>query len=685
MKKSLLIAAIAAVLLLVLSLGASAKTPFEDVPDGKWYTEAVLDVYEKELMNGRDGGKFAPTANMTRAEFVTILARLSYAETTGLGKDLTFKDTKATAWYADAVGWASSKGLVNGYSDNTFKPNAPISRQELAAVFVRFLDSQKITLSDNPKVEKFTDAKKFASWSKDAIDTMRRVGLFGGDAAGNFNPKNNASRAEIASMLSRFDLMHVKVENLKRVWKSSSSALPMDLGHARSITRENIGAIILDKLDLDPEVYSVYIPYIYADRARNEFNDVGPDESRTEVFAFTVTNRLTGETTKEKRSTFNIHYDPDYVLDQDSTFIDPREDHWLDEDVFDEIVEKSLTSKGNLARFAKVFAMGEAGEDFTMAYIGGSITEGAGATAAHCWARITTNWLRIRYPNSNIRHVNAGIGGTPSSLGVLRADLDIMQYKPQVIFIEFAVNDSNDALREETFESLVRTALSADNQPAVALVISWLASDKKTEYICNLAEKYGLPVIDVDEAVDYALDKGYFTVNEYTQDDCHPGYFGYLLMGNMMGYMLDEVEKDVKAASPEDLVIGEIPTDTMTECRFVNMTRYEKGECDAIKIDEFGTWEASTAEVAESPVTATEYAPIPLGPGWVANGTDPMKLTVRVNTLHIVTNGEVLVSIDGAEPITINDSRIFLDGGTHVLEISDVSEGPTTIEAFVYN
>ena len=688
MKKTLLTAIIAAVLLVVLTFTASAKTPFEDVPDGKWYTEAVLDVYEKGIMNGRDGGKFAPMANMTRAEFVTILARLAYADTTGLGKGLTFKDTKTSAWYADAVGWASGEKLVGGYDDGTFKPNAPISRQELAVVFVRFLDSQKITLADNPKVDKFTDAKKFASWSKDAIDTMRRVGLFGGDSAGNFNPKNNASRAEIASMLSRFDLMHVKVENAKKIWKNvTGSMLPMDLGAQRSITRENIGAKILDNLELDPETYGVYITYRSADSARSNHDGLEPGEHTPSNIEFSVTNKLTGESTKFKRVMIDITYDPDYVLDEESVFVDPREDHWIDEDKFEETVGKTLYSTGNPARFAKAFAKAEAGEDLTVAYIGGSITEGAGATAGHCYARLTTNWLRLRYPNSDIRHVNAGIGGTPSSLGVIRAERDIMQYDPDIIFIEFSVNDSDNDLCQETYESLVRTALSGKNQPAVALIISWLATDSKTEYACRVGDYYGLPVVDVDEGVDFALANDYFTTDDYTKDNCHPGYFGYVLMSSMINNMLSEVEKDAKAASPEDLVVTDAPAETITPSRYVNMKIYDKGECEAVKIDSLGTWKISTDGYdSNGGSTERQYGPIPFGPGWISGGDGAMKLTVTANTFYVRTDGtSVLVSIDGGEAFGVNDEAVFLDGGTHSVEITDADGNPTTIYAFIYN
>ena len=85
-------------------------------------------------------------------------------------------------------------------------------------------------------------------------------------------------------------------------------------------------------------------------------------------------------------------------------------------------------------------------KNFTVAYFGGSITEGAGSSSYEkCWAGLTTAWLRERFPDCEIRGIQAAIGGTGSTLGLFRCDENVTAYKPDLVFYEFACNDSGDA------------------------------------------------------------------------------------------------------------------------------------------------------------------------------------------------------------------------------------------------
>ncbi|MBQ8523783.1 MAG: DUF4838 domain-containing protein [Clostridia bacterium] len=208
MTKRILSAILCTVMLLsVFTVGSVAAEdtglPFADVKSTKWFYEAVKTVYDAGFMNGKSDTKFEPNATMTRAELVTLLSRLADADTNGKAEALTFKDTKKTAWFAAAVGWAVEAGLANGYEDNTFRPNAPILRQELAALLVRFFDYVKLEMDEAPEIDVFTDAKKIPSWARDNVETLRKTGLIKGDANGNFNPKSTASRAEVATITMR--------------------------------------------------------------------------------------------------------------------------------------------------------------------------------------------------------------------------------------------------------------------------------------------------------------------------------------------------------------------------------------------------------------------------------------------------------------------------------------------------
>ncbi|MCQ2456523.1 MAG: S-layer homology domain-containing protein, partial [Clostridia bacterium] len=204
---SLLLCAMMIVTSLITGVTVSAadEQRFVDVKPGNWFYEAVEYVASKGIVDGMGDGKFKPKNQMTRAQFVTILARLAGADVKGLGATLNFTDIKGTEWFADYVGWSVKTGLVGGYPEGDFRANKAISRQELAKLFVSYMDYIGYEIKNpTPLTEKFTDAKKLPSWSKEYIEGLRACGLIGGDAEGNFNPTATATRAEVATILQRF-------------------------------------------------------------------------------------------------------------------------------------------------------------------------------------------------------------------------------------------------------------------------------------------------------------------------------------------------------------------------------------------------------------------------------------------------------------------------------------------------
>ena len=187
----------------VFAAAEEAEMPFTDVGAKKWFYDEVKFVYDAGVMTGKSDTTFEPNANMTRAELVTILYRLAKVEGEGFSEELGFKDTKKSAWYAEYVGWAVKEALVNGYEGNIFKPNAPVLRQELAKLVVVFLDYLEVTVEGETLIESFEDAAKHPKWAAEFIESLRLTGLVGGDTDGNFNPKATATRAEVATILTR--------------------------------------------------------------------------------------------------------------------------------------------------------------------------------------------------------------------------------------------------------------------------------------------------------------------------------------------------------------------------------------------------------------------------------------------------------------------------------------------------
>ncbi len=218
MKKRILSIILAALMTVgTFSLAVSAKKtesalPFSDVKESKWFYPAVKTVYDAGFMEGKSGKKFEPDATMTRAELVTLLSRLAGADVSGYGSAVNFKDMKKKSWFTDAVGWAVKSSLVNGYEDNTFRPNDPILRQELASLLIRFFEYVGLEMRDAPEITAFSDISSVPKWARDNVEALRRTGLIKGDDAGRFNPKNTASRAEVATITMRMldDLTNIR-------------------------------------------------------------------------------------------------------------------------------------------------------------------------------------------------------------------------------------------------------------------------------------------------------------------------------------------------------------------------------------------------------------------------------------------------------------------------------------------
>ena len=181
------------------------ENPFGDVKADAWYYDYVTDVYERGIMTGKDDGNFHPNDNITRAEFVTVLCRMSDMEYAGLGNDLTFPDTPKDAWYADCAGWAEKNGLVKGYPDGTFRPDSLLTRQEMAVLLDRFNSLKLIRSLKDPKIDIFTDAFDIPDWAARSVEELREFGLISGDENGRFNPTANATRAELAKISSQLD------------------------------------------------------------------------------------------------------------------------------------------------------------------------------------------------------------------------------------------------------------------------------------------------------------------------------------------------------------------------------------------------------------------------------------------------------------------------------------------------
>ncbi len=178
---------------------SAAEMHFKDVKAGSWYYDTVKYVYDNGIMNGMTDDTFSPNGKLTRAMFITILGRLAGAEQS---ESDVFSDVKKGTWYSGYVGWAVNVGVVNGYSDGTFKPQGYLTRQEMAAAMARYIDQSGVAMPrESTAPVTFADESSVANWAKDYVEVLRRAGIVNGDNKGKYNPKANITRAETATII----------------------------------------------------------------------------------------------------------------------------------------------------------------------------------------------------------------------------------------------------------------------------------------------------------------------------------------------------------------------------------------------------------------------------------------------------------------------------------------------------
>ena len=221
-----------------------------------------------------------------------------------------------------------------------------------------------------------------------------------------------------------------------------------------------------------------------------------------------------------------------------------------------QMLEKSLVQTGNNARLKNAIDKARRGEDVTIAFIGGSITQGAGAIPINteCYAYKTFKGfceMTGRGLDENIHYVKAGVGGTPSELGMIRYERDVLREGgtvPDMVVVEFAVNDEGDETKGECYDSLVRKILSAENHPAVILLFAVFANDfNLQERLSPVGRAYDLPMVSTRDAVveQFYQKPGSGRVvskNQFFYDSYHPSNVGHTIMADGILHLLEVVD-----------------------------------------------------------------------------------------------------------------------------------------------
>ena len=226
-------------------------------------------------------------------------------------------------------------------------------------------------------------------------------------------------------------------------------------------------------------------------------------------------------------------------------------------------LKDSVMSTGNNARLKKVIERAQAGEEITLATIGGSITEGAGAgTYQSCWASRFQVRFGTAYGAENGAHVslvNAGVGGTPSPFGYMRYQREIVDRVPakdadglpDIVVIEYSVNDWQEPTRHRCYESMVKEILDAPNEPAVILLFAVFKNGwNLQEELRRIGDRYDLMMVSIRDGIyPLILPTGSHIKSEgFFSDEYHPTSVGHRIMTDCL---MEAIQEAVEAETDE--------------------------------------------------------------------------------------------------------------------------------------
>nr|WP_145402325.1 SGNH/GDSL hydrolase family protein [Paenibacillus xylanexedens] len=367
-----------------------------------------------------------------------------------------------------------------------------------------------------------------------------------------------------------------------------------------------------------------------------------------------------------------------------------------------DMIDRSLLSAGNNVRLKRVIEKAKRGEPVVLAFIGGSITHGAGAAPIHLqsYAYHTFKHFQKMFApldSNTVQLIKAGVGGTPSQLGVIRYERDVLRngsVQPDIVVIEFAVNDADDETRGNCYESLVLKALASDNKPAVILLFSVFKNDwNLQDRLAPVGFHYDLPMVSLKDALVEQFRKtkhegNVITKEQYFHDIYHPTNVGHRIMADALANLFQVTDR-----SPMNQEENELSRAPMIGNDYVNVQLMDRENGEQIARIEPGGFCHTDTELQMAEMDDHAYA-TPLFPNnWMYVPDDTaehlgFKLYLRCSrlilifkdsdsdlfgTAHIKVDGELVKQADPHEVNWTHCHAMLLfsnqEAAEHVIEI----------------
>mgnify|MGYP004473645769 FL=1 len=212
----------------------------------------------------------------------------------------------------------------------------------------------------------------------------------------------------------------------------------------------------------------------------------------------------------------------------------------------------------NITRLKNLMKRAANGESLVIGFLGGSITQGSlSSTPETCYAYLVYEWWKKSFPNATFSFVNGGIGGTTSHYGGARAWKDVLCYRPDIVTVDFSVNDDANEFFEETYEGTLRRLLMAPSAPAVVVLnnVFYDTGKNAQDYHNRIADHYGIPHVSIKDTIFPDVESGKIVRADITPDNLHPNDKGHRLVADEICKLLDSIKEELEKEDTEGKII----------------------------------------------------------------------------------------------------------------------------------
>lgn len=212
----------------------------------------------------------------------------------------------------------------------------------------------------------------------------------------------------------------------------------------------------------------------------------------------------------------------------------------------------------NITRLKNLMKRAANGESLVIGFLGGSITQGSlSSTPKTCYAYLVYEWWKKSFPNAAFSFVNGGIGGTTSHYGGARAWKDVLCYRPDIVTVDFSVNDDANEFFEETYEGTLRRLLMAPSAPAVVVLnnVFYDTGKNAQDYHNRIADHYGIPHVSIKDTIFPDVESGKIVRADITPDNLHPNDKGHRLVADEICKLLDSIKEELEKEDTEGKII----------------------------------------------------------------------------------------------------------------------------------